>query len=196
MNRRLVTVAAALLLSAVPVLAQQKIAIANPIKILNGLQETNDINKTMTDEQAIFKNDLAKREQDLKDAQTQRDQLKPDAPQWAEKNKELVQKKAEGEAWAQNTQLDMQRRFRDQAKRMQAKIDSAISKVAKDKKYDLVIADQKPDINDQMLEKMNPQQIMGVLFGRNILFADGTPDITQDVITELDKIYKAPAPKP
>lgn len=196
MNRRLVTTAAALLLSAVPALAQQKIAIANPIKILNGLQETTDINKTMTDEQAVFKNDLAKREQDLKDVQTQRDQLKPDAPQWAEKNKELIQKKSEGEAWAQNTQLDMQRRFRDQAKRMQAKIDSAISKVAKDKKIDLVVADQKPEINDQMMEKMNPQQIMGVLFGRNILFAEGAPDITQDVITELDKIYKTPAPKP
>ena len=192
---RLATAFAALLLTAVPALAQQKIAIANPIKILNELQETKDINQTMTDQQAVFKNNVGTREQELKDLQTQRDQLKPDAPQWAEKNNELVQKKAVAEAWAQETQRGMQRKFRDQAKRMQEKITATIAKIAAAKKIDLVLADQKPEVSDDQLEKMQPQQIMGVLFGRNILFAGDSLDITQEVITELDKIYKTPAPK-
>ena len=194
MNRRLVTAAAALLFCAVPALAQQKIAIANPIKILNELQETKDINGAMTQEQTTFKGDLAKKEEELKGIQGARDQLKPDAPQWAEKNNELVQKKAMAEAWAQNAQLDMRRRFRDQAKRMQGKIDVAINTIAKNKKIDIVVADQKPEVTDQMLDGMNPQQIMGVLFGRNVLYADNALDITQEVIAELDKVYKSPAP--
>ena len=181
----------ALMLAAVPAFAQTKIAVANPIKILNELAETKDINKAMEGEQATFKAQAGDRDQKLKDLQAQRDQLKPDAPQWADLNKQLVQQRADAQAWAQSTQQELQRKFRDQAKRMNDKITAAIKDVAKAKGIDLVVADQKPEINDAQMEQMNPQQVMQILFGRNVLFAADSLDLTQETIAKLDAAYKA-----
>jgi Skp family chaperone for outer membrane proteins len=182
---------AALLCVAAPALAELKVGVANPVKILNELAETKDVNKAMEGEQATFKQQATDRDSKLKDLKAQRDQLKPDAPQWADLNKQLVQQQAEAQAWAQQTQMELQRKFRDQAKRMHEKISVALNDVAKAKGIDLVLADQKPEVSDAQMEQMNPQQVMGVLFGRNILFANTTLDLTQEVIAKLDAAYKA-----
>src|SRR5438128_1493679 len=92
---RLPVALAALLLVSAPALAELKVGVANPIKILNELAETKDVNKSMEGEQAAFKQQAGDREQKLKDLKAQRDQLKPDAPQWADLNKQLVQQQAE-----------------------------------------------------------------------------------------------------
>ncbi|HEX8324524.1 MAG TPA: OmpH family outer membrane protein [Tepidisphaeraceae bacterium] len=191
MKSRLPIALAALLLAAVPAFAQTKIAIANPIKILNELAETKDINKAMEGEQAGFKAQVGEREQKLKELQAQRDQLKPDAPQWADLNKQLVQQRAEAQAWAQTSQQELGRKFRDQAKRMNEKITATVKEVAKAKQIDLVLADQKPEVSDQQMDSMNPQQVMGLLFGKNVLYGSEAIDLTQETIARLDATYKA-----
>jgi len=162
----------ALLVVAAPTFADVKIGVANPVKILNELAETKDINKAMEAEQATFKQQVADREQKLKDVQAQRDQLKTDSPQWADLNKQLVQQRADAQAWAQQSQIELARKFRDQARRMNDKITATISDIAKAKGIDIVLADQKPEISDAQMEQMQPQQVMNVLFGRNILFSN------------------------
>jgi Skp family chaperone for outer membrane proteins len=128
------------------------------------------------------------------DDQDQRDQLKPDAPQWADLNKQFVQARTEAQTWQQTTQQELARKFRDQAVRMNEKITKEIAEVAKAKGFDMVLAEQTPELNNEQLASMQPQQVMGVLFGsRNVLFAAGTTDLTQDVITKLDAGYKSPA---
>lgn len=191
MKSRLPIALAALLLAAAPAWAELKIAIANPIKILNELSETKDINKAMEGEQAAFKAQAGEREQKLKDVQAQRDQLKPDAPQWADLNKQLVQSRAEAQAWAQTSQQELQRKFRDQAKRMNEKITATIKEIATSKQIDLVLADQKPEVSDQQMDQMNPQQVMGLLFGKNVLYGSESIDLTQETIAKLDATYKA-----
>lgn len=182
---------AALMLAAAPTFAQTKVATANPIKILNELAETKEINKAMETEQAAFKQQVSDREAKLKDLQAQRDQLKPDAPQWADLNKQLVEQRTQAQAWAQTSQQEQARKFRDQAKRMNDKIIAAIKDVATAEKIDIVVADQKPELTDQQMENLNPTQVMQALFGRNVLFAADTIDLTQKVIAKLDAAYKA-----
>lgn len=189
-SRNLIALAA-LLLVAAPAMAELKVGVANPIKILNELAETKDVNKAMEGEQANFKQQAGEREQKLKDLKAQRDQLKPDAPQWADLNKQLVQQQAEAQAWAQQTQAELQRKFRDQAQRMHEKIAAALKDVAKAKSIDLILADQKPEVSADQMATMNPQQVMGILFGRNILYSADTLDLTQETIARLDAAYKA-----
>jgi len=177
--------------ASVPSMGQTKIAVANPIKILNELAETKDINKAMESEQATFKQQAGDREQKLKDVQAQRDALKSDSPQYLDLNKQLVTQRTEAQAWAQQTQLELGRKFRDQAKRMNDKITTAITEVAKAEGYDLVLSEQKPELTDAQMEQMNPQQLMSVLFGRNPLYKSDAIDVTQKIIAKLDAVYAA-----
>jgi len=192
MRTRFVSFAAMCLFAAsVPSMGQTKIAVANPIKILNELAETKDINKAMESEQATFKQQAGDREQKLKDVQAQRDALKSDSPQYLDLNKQLVTQRTEAQAWAQQTQLELGRKFRDQAKRMNDKITTAITEVAKAEGYDLVLSEQKPELTDAQMEQMNPQQLMSVLFGRNPLYKSDAIDVTQKIIAKLDAVYAA-----
>ena len=181
----------AVLLAVAPSWADVKIAVANPVKILNELQETKDINKAMEAEQATFKQQVADREQKLKDLQAQRDQLKTDSPQWGDTNKQLVEQRSEAQAWAQQSQIELARKFRDQARRMHDKIVATTTDLAKSKGIDVVLADQQPDVPDSQMEQMNPQQVMNLLFGNNILYHSDALDLTQEVIAKLDAAYKA-----
>jgi Skp family chaperone for outer membrane proteins len=198
--RKLLAPLALLCLAAAPAMAQTKIAIANPIKILNELQETKDLNGNMKTEQTAVENEAKERVEKIKAIQAQRDQLKPDAPQWADLNKQFVQLRTEAQTWQQTMQQELARKFRDQAKRMNDKITDAIAEVAKAKGFDMVLAQQSADISDEDLSKLQPQQVMGVLFGsRNVLYTSNAADLTQDVIVKLDAGYKTPgaaAPKP
>jgi Skp family chaperone for outer membrane proteins len=180
-----------LLAMTAPSMAQTKIAVANPIRILNELAETKEINQSMETEQGSYKQQAVVREQKLKEVQAQRDALKSDSPQYLELNKQLVTLRTEAQAWQQQTQLELARKFRDQARRMNDKISAAISEIAKAEGYDLVLADQKPELTDAQIEQMTPPQLLNVLFGRNLLYRNDTTDITQKVIAKLDAAYSA-----
>jgi len=191
LSRTTAVLAAAVALSvAAAARAEQKIATINPVKVLNSLAETKDINNAMNGEQQTIQQQYQDRQQKVKDLQSQRDQLKPDAPQWADLNKQCVQASSELQAWAQTSQMELARKFRENAKRMNEKIQATVAQVAKEKGIDLVIAEQKPEVNEADIEKMNPQQYMGLLFSQNVLYKSDTVDLTQDVIAKLDSEYK------
>ncbi|HEY0007176.1 MAG TPA: OmpH family outer membrane protein, partial [Tepidisphaeraceae bacterium] len=141
-------------------------------------------------EQTKLQQEAKERIEKLNAVKTQRDQLKPDAPQWADLNKQFVQLRSEAQAWEEQTKGELSRKFRDQAKKMNDKITSAIDEVAKAKQIDLVIAEQKPEVNDQQMDQLNPQQIMNVLFAsRNVLYKNEALDLTPEVIAKLDATY-------
>jgi Skp family chaperone for outer membrane proteins len=70
------------------------------------------------------------------------------------------------------------------------KIVNATSKVAQQKGIDLVFADQRPDLPDN-LGNISVDQLRAILNGRNVLFANNKVDISQDVVAVLDAEYKA-----
>lgn len=171
--------------------AQTKVALANPAKILTELAETKEFNAGMKSEGDAIQQQLTARDTKLKDLQAQKESLKTGTPQWDELNKQLVAQKNERDNWLQNTQMEMGRKLREQAKRIHDKIYAAIAEVAKAKGYDLVVSEQKPEATDQQLEQLNPQQYMQYLFAGNILYKNDAIDITQEVIAKLDAAYKA-----
>ncbi len=175
---------------ALPTLAQNppKIAVANPSTILMSLQETKDMQSRLDQDKKTLGNIELDKRAKIKDLTSARDALKPDAPQYAEKNKELMAAQVDLEVWGRIMQADSQRSFKLQLKQLYDKVTAGIADVAAEKHIDLVIAEIKPEIPEN-LDQINPDQLRALMTSRNILFVASQLDITNDVIAAMDAQY-------
>src|SRR4051812_30916351 len=167
-----------------------KIAVANPARIFNELQETKDLKVAIETERGqLEKMEIEKRAQ-IKDLQGRRDQLKSDSAAWADANRDLMQKGIEFEVWGRTQQANMQSRQKIQMMNLFLKITTTVQEVATSKQIDLVIAEQRPEFPEN-LDQLNPDQLRALINSRNVLFAATTVDISNDVIAAMDAKYKA-----
>jgi Skp family chaperone for outer membrane proteins len=175
---------------ALPTVAQNapKIAVANPSTILMSLQETKDMQAHLDQEKKTLGNIELDKRAKIKDLTSARDALKPDAPQYAEKNKELLAAQVDLEVWGKIMQADGQRTFKQQLKQLYDKVTAGIADVAAERHIDLVLAEIKPEIPEN-LEQINPDQLRALMTSRNILFVASQLDITNDVISAMDAKY-------
>jgi Skp family chaperone for outer membrane proteins len=173
-----------------PTLAQNapKIAVANPSTILMNLQETKDMQARLDQEKKTLGNIELDKRAKIKDLTSARDALKPDAPQYAEKNKELQAAQVDLEVWGRIMQADGQRTFKQQLKQLYDKVTAGVAEIAAEKHIDLVIAEIKPEIPEN-LDQVNPDQLRALMTQRNVLFVASQLDITQDVIAAMDAKY-------
>lgn len=186
------TVLATLFAAAVPAGAQDrplKIAIANPARVFSDIQETKDLRGKMENLRKGLAAEDQQRKAELNDLQTQRQQLKPDSPQYAEKNKELLQKAIEYETWGKMQQANMQHEQKLQMKTLFDKIEVAVAEIAKQRQIDIVIAEQKPDFPDD-IDAINVDQLRMLINQRNVLYAAPEQDISNEVIALLDARYR------
>lgn len=173
------------------VASAQKVAIANTARILNDIQETKDLNQKISNDLKALDAERQLRQQKVTDAQAARDQLKPDAPSWGEKNNEFLRLRIEFEIWAQMQQLNLQTQQKQQMKILFNKITQSVSEIATQKGIDLVLAEQKVEIPEN-LDQINVDQLKAVIGQRNVLFVNSSAvDITNDVITAMDAKYKS-----
>ncbi|MBV8782008.1 MAG: OmpH family outer membrane protein [Phycisphaerae bacterium] len=169
--------------------AGTKVAVANAGKIFNEIREKKDWEqKTATDSKTI-QDTAFQKQQKIKSLQDQRDNLRPDSPQYAQKNSELMSAKIDLEVYAQIQTADAQRQNKQKTKEIFDKIVNSVAEVATSKGVDLVLADSHPDLPDDFLEKANIDQVRALLGQRNVLFSSPQVDITQDVITAMDAKY-------
>jgi Skp family chaperone for outer membrane proteins len=179
-----------------------RVAVADPARIFNDMQETKDLKSRLEAERNNLAAEEKNRRQKLQDLEAARNLLKPDSQQFADANKQLLQAAIEFETWGKLTQNDVQRNQKQQMRSLFDKITAAAGEVAKQKGYDVVIADQRPDLAS--IEQLNVNQLRDLINQRNVLYANPTIDITNDVIAALDAQHKAagggtgaaPAPAP
>lgn len=187
------TLVVALALNLSPARAQSaqptKVAIANPAKIFQQLQETNDLKAKMENTRKTLEQQEFERRQKIKDLEAQRNQLKPDAPAYQERQHELLQATMEFQVWGQMMQADVQREQKQQMKSLFDKITTAVTEVATQKGIDLVIAEQRPDLDN--IDQLNVEQVRALINTRNVLFSAPQIDISNDVIAAMDAKYKA-----
>jgi Skp family chaperone for outer membrane proteins len=167
-----------------------KVAIANPVNIFNSIQETKDLRAKMENDGKLLEAQRLERTTALKDLQTQRDQLKADSPQYEELNKKLLEKSIEFETWFRLTQTNIQRQQKLQIKMLFDKIRTAVGEVAAQNKIDLVIAEQRPEIPDNM-DQLELNALRALLGQQNVLYNSELADMTNAVITAMDAKYKS-----
>ncbi|HEX3358230.1 MAG TPA: OmpH family outer membrane protein [Tepidisphaeraceae bacterium] len=175
---------------ALPAMAQIKIATVNAARVFNEIQETKDLKTKMeNDQKTLQAQDLDKKTK-VKDLQSARDALKADSPQYAKANQDLMQAAVDYEVWQRVQGANIQRDQKQQMLNIFNKITSAVGDVAAQKGLDLVIAEQKPDIPEN-IDQVNVDQLRLLINQRNVLFSTPAVDISSDVIAAMDAKYKS-----
>jgi len=181
----------AMLFSGASAMADIKIAVANAGKIFSEIKEKKDWEQKMVADQKTLQDTAFQKQQKVKSLTEQRDNLRTDSPQYADKDKELQTAKIDLEVWAQIQQAEQQRTNKIQTKALFDKIVNAVAEVATSKGLDLVLADQHPEMPDNFMDQATLEQVRALLGQRNVLYSSPQVDITQDVITSMDAKYSA-----
>ena len=190
-------------LTAAGAFAQEaKIGIVNPARVFAEMQETKDLKAKLETDRQNLEKEINARQQKVKDLQAARDLLKADSPQYQEADQKFMSEAIQYDTWQKITQATLQGQQKQQMKTLFDKIVAATTAVAQAKGLELVFADQRPDMPDN-LTQISVEQLRAMLNGRNILFTSEKVDLNSAVIAELDAKYKAggggpptPAPAP
>jgi Skp family chaperone for outer membrane proteins len=167
-----------------------KIATASPARIFVEMKETKDLRQQLEAQTGQLQNDAKNRQQKVKDLQAARDLLKPDSPQYAEAERAFMQEAIQFDTWTKITQAQLQGQQKQQMKQLFDKIVAATAEVAQQQGYDLVLADQRPELPEN-LGMINVEQLRQLLNQRNVLFENEKVDISSAVIANLDSKYNA-----
>lgn len=179
-----------------PVAAQAaiRVAIASPLHIFNEMAETKAFNIQLKDDEKNFTATQQDKLKEISDLKTRRDALRPEHPQWAELNAQLAGKTAEYRVWLETQKVLNESKQKTKMAAMFTKIESAVAEIAKEENLDLVIADNRDPLPDD-LDAIDARTLRGMLLQRDIIFAATRIDITEKVVTRLDaKFHSATAP--
>ena len=176
-----------------------RIAVVNPARVFAEMQETKDLKQKLENDRSTLEKEVQGRQNKVKDLLAERDLLKADTPQYAEKDRTFMQAAIEFDTWSKIKQAELQGQQKQQMKVLFDKIVAAAQEVATQKQIDLVLADQRPDLPEN-LGQVNVEQLRAILNGRNIIYMNQKVDISGDVIAALDAKYRAgggaPPPAP
>lgn len=179
-------------LSSLAVAQATKIATVNPARVFNEMQETKDLQQKMEAERRNLANTEREKKDHIKSLQDAREQLKPGTPQHQDKNRELLQAAIEFKAWGEMMQAEVARIQKQQMKGLFDRIEAAVAEVAAQRGIDLVLADHRTEITNEMLDnpQFNVQQLRELINQRDVLHTGKNVDISSDVIAALDAKYK------
>jgi Skp family chaperone for outer membrane proteins len=207
-RRTVVSLAASLALLALaiaPAAAQNppRIGTVSPARAFVEMQETKDLRQQLEQQTSQLQNEAKSRQQKVRDLQAARDLLKPDSPQYAQAEQTFMQEAIQFDTWTKITQAQLQGQQKQQMKQLFDKIVAATGEVAQQQGFDLVLADHRPELPEN-LGMINVDQLRQLLNQRNVMFVNDKSgvDITPAVVANLDSKYKAaggtppPAPAP
>jgi Skp family chaperone for outer membrane proteins len=191
-NRLLALAALAMLLPAAAASAQEaiKIAVCNPAKVFEQMDERKVIEDRMKSERDKAQGEVAKKKQEVEDLQRQRNELKPDSAIFQEKTNQIMEKAVQFEVWARLKEAEMARTEKEQIKNLYEKIRDACKDVATEKKIDLILAERKPELPPNM-EKLTADQVRQIISANDVLYSNDKVDITQQVIMKINQKYAA-----
>jgi Skp family chaperone for outer membrane proteins len=171
-----------------PTLGPVVIGIANPQTIAESIKEYKDLIGMMDTQQkniTATAQDKQNYVNGLKQAMTF---LKPDTQQYTEAQDKLLKAAIEYDAWTKETQLDFDRTRKTKIAQLFTEIQDAVAQVAQKEGVNLVIADQRPQI-PQNLDNIDVNQLQAAISARTVLYSDQSHDITGKVIIYMDSNY-------
>lgn len=182
------TLAALIALPAVAA-AQSRVGVANTARIFNEMQETRDLQQQIDQERLKMEETVRQKRGQLQALRDARDQVKPDSPQFQERNRELLNATVEFETWGRLMQAEIQRNQKRRMANLFEKIEGAVATIARQQGMDLVLAQQAVELPPD-LDEVPIEQVRAIINQRNVLFASDPVDITDEVLAHLDAQYK------
>jgi Skp family chaperone for outer membrane proteins len=167
-----------------------KIAVANPSRILQQMQETQAKNTALQQEQAGLAAENKKRIEDIEAAQDKLVKFsKKGTPDFNEQANKLLEMRVQLQVWGEMKKSELGRRHKEEIKALFEKIQATIAQIAQERKIDLVITDFSTDIPDD-LDAVTPEQLHQMISQKNVLFTGKGVDISAEVTARLDAAYK------
>ena len=166
-----------------------RVAVANTGRIFSEMQETKELQENLKAEGGRLKAMEDERRKELQKLQEERNQLKADTPQWEELNNKLMDAVLEFQLWGQKTKAKAERDQKRQLKLLFDHIESAVAEVAKRDGYDLVIAELRPELPEN-LDQVDFNTLRATINSRNVLYASPKADVSDAVIALLDSKHK------
>lgn len=175
---------------------QLAIGVVNTTRVLRNMQEAKKLDADFTAQRNSLQQQQAQKQQEILDLEKHRDQnLKPGSQQYRDESDQIDRKHAELDVWRSMSNLQLERAYKESLKGMYDHMAAAAAQVAEQQHLDLVIADQVPEIGPD-LEKANIGQLQAALAARAVLFANKKADITEDVLTVVEKNFAQQNPVP
>ena len=193
MRNTLLSLVGLLAIVAAPSLADaqvSKIAVIKPAKVFQDMQETKELRTKMESEGRVLKQTSDEKGAKIQRLQGELQQLKYGSPSYSEKNRELRLAQIDAKAWQETTQVDLETNEKQMTLALFKKIEAAIDEVAKAKGIELVLADVAGDLPESV-DGVNKQQFTQFLSQKNVWYATGAADITNDVLAKLDAEFKS-----
>jgi outer membrane protein len=170
--------------------AAPRIAVVKTGRVFLEMRETQELRASLESEGNRLKNEEKQKRDAIQSLQNERNQLKPDSPKWDELNNRLMDQTLEFQLWVQQTKARAERSQKRQVKALFDQIQQAVEAVAQREGYDLILADQHPELPDN-LDQVNIDQVRALLNSRTILFAANRIDVSDAVLKELDARFKS-----
>ena len=164
----------------------QRVAICNPSVVFQGMDERKAIEDRMKAEQEKIKIEFARRKAEVDEMRKQRDELKRGSAQYSEKNRVLMQKAVEFRAWVQIAEAEIMRAEMENTRNLYEKIADACKEVAESRKIDLVLAERRPELPED-IDQLKPEQVRQILSQRDVLYVSKIADITEQVVLLVNK---------
>lgn len=171
-------------------MAQNRVGVANAARIFNEMQETRDLQQQLEQERKKMEETIRQKRGQLQALREARDQLKPDSPQYQERNRELLNATVEFETWGRLMQAEIQRTQKQRMVNLFEKIEAAVEAVAKQHGLELVLAQHATELPAD-LDEISIDQVRAIINQRNVLYASEAVDLTEEVLAHLDAQYKS-----
>jgi len=169
-----------------------RVAVANPARVFNEMQETKTLQAKMQEEEKRFTAEKGDREKQIEQLKTSRQNLNPNHPQYEELSNQFLKATVEYKVWLESRRLIAEQTQKRQMKMLFEKIQVAIAEVARERQVDVVIADNKDPLpNDATLEQVDIRALRSAILQKEVLFAGDRADLTDAVLALLDARYKA-----
>jgi len=168
-----------------------RVGTCNPLKVLSAMDEWKALQDRMQADSVKLKGEDERRKAEINELVKQRNELKPETALYKTKSQQVLEKSLEYRVWLELQNMEIARMQKQQLNSLFDKILDSTKEVAESKKLDLVLAERRPDISEQQLEAIKPDDLMRALLQRDVLYSNEKPDITQAVILLLNKKYAA-----
>lgn len=166
-----------------------KIAVCNPARIFNNMQETKDLKDKMEAQGKDLQNQENIQKKEIDVLQDKLKMLNAGSPQHTEAQKEFIEKAIKYDTWKKINQAQVQQEQKLSMKTLFDKITEATKAVAEADKIDLVIAET--NVEFPSIDQINVDQLRALINQRNVIFNNGKADISDKVTAKLDADYKA-----
>ncbi|HSU68848.1 MAG TPA: OmpH family outer membrane protein [Tepidisphaeraceae bacterium] len=173
---------------------QLAIGVVNTTRVLRNMDEAKRLEADFRAQQQSLQAQQQQKEQEIGNLEKHRESgAKPGSDQWNDETNTIDTKRADLEVWRNVQNVQLERQYKRSIAKMYDHIAAAAAEVARQQNLDLIIADQAPEIGPD-LDKATVAQLSAALAARAVLFSNKKADITEDVLTVVQKNFAQNTP--